>query len=66
MLKPIQSGYTPIGAKSLWDRTGNLCHTPVKIEPQTRPLLTPFVSMYLSPLFFHYRQHDVEQTTRQS
>lgn len=51
MLKPMQSGYTPIGAKSLWDRTGDLCHTsegPLKVEPQTRPLSTPFVSMYLS------------------
>lgn len=38
MLKPIQSGYTPIGAKLLWDRTGDFCHTPegpVKVEPQT-------------------------------
>ena len=51
MLKPIQSGYTPIGAKSLWDRTGDLCHTPegsVKVEPQTCPLSTSFASMYPS------------------
>ena len=55
MLKPIQSGYTPIGAKLLWDRTGDLCPTPeepVKAEPQTRPLLTPFGSMYISLYLF--------------
>jgi hypothetical protein len=51
MLKPIQSGYTPIGAKLLWNRTGDLSHTPegpLKVDAQTRPLLTPFVSMYFS------------------
>ncbi|KAF8802431.1 hypothetical protein BYT27DRAFT_7112451 [Phlegmacium glaucopus] len=50
MLKPIQSGYTPIGAKSLWNRLSDLRHTlekPVKVEPQRRPLSTPFPSMYL-------------------
>lgn len=47
----MQLEYTPIGAKLLWDRPGDLRHTsekrPVKIEPQRNSLSTPFARMYL-------------------